>query len=57
MQYHPTPLAKYEELNKAFYVWFLQKQAIRMPISGLSLTAKARITSELEHFIVYTKEL
>ena len=35
--------SKYDELDKALYLWFLQKQAMGMPVSGSILTAKAKI--------------
>ena len=36
--------SKYDELDKALHLWFLQKRAMRMPVSGPILTAKAKIS-------------
>ena len=35
--------SKYEKLDKVLYLWFLQKRVIGTPVSGLILTAKAKI--------------
>ena len=38
--------SKYDELDKALNLWFLQKRTIGMPVSGPILTAKAKILYE-----------
>ena len=38
--------SKYDELDKALHLWFLQKRAIGTPVSGPILTAKAKIFYE-----------
>ena len=35
--------SKNDELDKALHLWFLQKQAMGTPVSGLILTAKTKI--------------
>ena len=35
--------SKYDELDMVLYLWFLQKWAMGMPVSGPILTAKAKI--------------
>ena len=38
--------SKYDELDKALHLWFLQKRAMGMPVSGPILTAKANFIRE-----------
>ena len=38
--------SNYEELDKALYLWFLQKRATGTLVSGSILTAKAKILYE-----------